>query len=61
MQDTRHRTRGSSPVWDEDDEELLSEELLDEEYLNERKRGRERDQQRRQERTAAIDRRAPQR
>jgi hypothetical protein len=60
MQDTRRRTRGSSPVWDEDDE-LLAEELLDEEYLNERKRGRERDQQRRQERTAASDRRAPQR
>ena len=56
MESTRNRTKWASPVRDEDEEELL-----DEEDLEERKRGRERDQQRRQERTAAFDRRAPRR
>jgi hypothetical protein len=56
MESTRHPTRWPSPVQDEEDEELL-----DEEDLEERKRGRERDRQRRQERIAAFDRRAPRR
>jgi hypothetical protein len=56
MESTRHRTKWASPVRDEEDDELL-----DEEDLEARKRGRERDQQRRQERSAVSDRRMPRR